>query len=264
MNATATIGVTINATAETVWEFMSASEKVLAWMTFIPGAPTASVSKFDVRPGGEVVIKFPNGGAAKGSVVEVEPKKRLVFTWGYEPDVGKTGMRPGSTRVEMSIAESRDGTRVTLVHSGAMSGEIAKGHEAGWRHYLSQLALQSAMAQTQRVLGDVLESYFAACNEADEKKRNALLEKCCEEDVRVLTPFACGSTREEFGANIANGLKHMPGCVSAQSGLVNHIHGTARVPWTVRSGDGKKLFSGENIVTLSARGKIEKIVSFHG
>lgn len=264
-SASVSVSVTINAEPETVWKFLSEQDKLLAWMTFIPGSPTPPGSKFEPRPGGEVRIIFPNGGEAKGQVVELEPMKRLVFTWGYDPDVAKTGIAPGACRVEVMLSPTPagDGTRVTLTHSGPMGEEIAKGHEAGWRHYLTQLAVRSSEAALGATLGATLRDYFAACNERDDAARLRLLQACCEPDIRVLTPFACGSSIDDFTKFIANGLKHMPGCVSAIDGAVKQIHGFARVPWKVSMPDGNVLFRGENVLRFAPAGKIAEIVSFH-
>ncbi len=94
--------------------------------------------------------------------------------------------------------------------------------------------------------------------------RDALLATCTEDTVHLRTAFACTDTRADMSANIANGLKHMPGCSLAQNGLVNHIHGVARVPWKVTSPDGKMMFKGENIVRFSPGGKIAEVVGFQG
>lgn len=257
------VAVTINAEPETVWRFLSEQDKLLAWLTFIPGSPAPEGSTFEPRPGGAVRIVFPNGGEAKGSVVEIDAPRRLVFTWGYDPDVGKTGLGPGACRVEIALVPIDGATRVTLTHTGPMSEALAQGHESGWRHYLTQLAVRSTAAQHEAHLDATLRDYFAACNEPDGAKRDALLERCCEPGVRVRSPFACSDTVEEFSKNIANGLKHLGGAVSALGGPVRHVHGFAMVPWTVTAKDGTVLFRGENLLALTPRGRIARIVSFH-
>jgi uncharacterized protein YndB with AHSA1/START domain len=268
-NASVSVSLTINAEPETVWRFLSEQDKLLSWMTFIPGSPTPPGSRFEPRPGGELRIIFPNGGEARGQVVALEPNKKLVFTWGYDPDVAKTGLGPGACRVEVALSPTTtgDGTRVTLTHSGPMSDELAREHESGWRHYLTQLAVRSAEANLARTLEPALTAYFAACNQPDDAARTRLLESCCEPDIRVLTPFACSDTLELLSKNIANGLKHLRGCLSAIDGIApaaaKHIHGVARVPWKVTMPDGHVLFRGENIVRFTPHGKIAEIVSFH-
>ncbi len=264
MSASVSTSVVINAEPATVWKFMSDQARFLSWMTSVPGMPAPSGSMFEPKPGGVLRILFPNGGAAKGSVVEIDPPRKLVFTWGYDPDVAKTGLGPGSSRVELTIRAVDGGTLVTLTHTGPMSEELAKGHEQGWRHSLSQLALQSAMEGHQAHLATTLDAYFKGSSEADQKRRDALLASSCAPDIRVRTQFACCDTIAEFSANIANGLRHMPGAALAQNGLVSHIHGYARVPWKVSSADGKPIFKGESFLRFTPDGKIAEMVSFPG
>lgn len=261
--ASVQVSVTINAEPETVWRFLSEQEKLLSWLTYIPGSPAPAGSRFEPRPGGEVRIVFPNGGEARGSVVEIDPPRRLVFTWGYEPDVARTGLGPGACRVEVAVVPMPEGTRVTLTHAGPMSEQLAKGHEGGWRHYLSQLAARAADAQHGAHLEGTLRDYFAACNEPDEAERLALLERCCEPGVRVRSPFACTDGIGAFSAKIGNGLRHMGDAVSAIAGPVRQVHGFASVPWAVTGKDGGVMFRGENTVRFSPRGRIAEIVSFH-
>lgn len=262
MSATVTATVLINAEQKTVWKFLSEQERLLAWMTYIPGMPAPAGSQFEPRAGGALRIIFPNGGEAKGKVLEVQPPERLVFTWGYAPDVAKTGLGPGACRVEIVLRAVEGGTLVTLTHSGPMSDALAKGHLAGWNHYLSQLAVQSAMDFHQSHLSATLGNYFDAWAEADAAKRDALLAKCCEAGVRLRSQFACTETRADLSAHIANGLVHMPGMRLQQDGIARHMHGVARIPWKVAGADGKAAFRGENFVRFSAAGMITEVVSF--
>jgi uncharacterized protein YndB with AHSA1/START domain len=264
MPASITTSVTINADQSTVWKFLSEQPKFLGWMTFLPGAPIPSGSTFEPKPGGTLRIIFPDGTEAKGSVLELTPPAKLVFTWGYEPDRAKTGLRPGSSRVEATTLSVPEGTIVTLTHSGPMSDELAKEHEGGWRHYLSQLAVQATMDFHQQRLSPALEAYFAASNEADPAKRDALLDRCCEPNVKVRNAFTCSDSLPDLSASIANGLRHMRGAKLAQNGPVQHIHGFARVPWKVVTPEGKPMFKGENFVRFTPRGKMAEIVGFGG
>lgn len=260
--ASVQVSVTINAEPSTVWKFLSEGNKVLAWMTYIPGAPIPEGSRFEPRPGGAVHIIFPNGGRAIGSVLELVPHKKLVFTWGYDPDVAKTGLGPGTCRVEIALLAIAEGTRVTLTHTGPMSSDLARGHEAGWRHYLSQLALQSAHEFTEQHLAAILPRYWQAWNEPDDAARMQLLTSCCEPDIRVRTAFACTDTLEELSAHIANGLRHMPGVTLKSKGTPRHVHGRIHVLWTVEMPNGHTLMRGENFMTLSSHGRVSEVVGF--
>jgi uncharacterized protein YndB with AHSA1/START domain len=70
---------------------------------------------FDPRPGGEYRVKVVNETAV-GEFVEVEPPRRLVFTWGWDPGM-VVGVPPGSSTVEIDLAPEGDGTVVRFRHS---------------------------------------------------------------------------------------------------------------------------------------------------
>lgn len=260
---TVTRSVTINATPETAWRFLSEPDKLLAWMTFIPGQPAPEGSVFEPRTGGRIRIVFPNGAAAVGEVLELDPPRRLAFTWGYDPDAGRTGIAPGASRVELILEPTNAGTRATLTHSGLPNADAARRYDGGWRHYLTQLAHHASTAHHAAHLGATLDAYFAACNEPDPARRAERLAASCEPDVRVRSPFACSDTIEEFSVNIEAGLRFLNGAVSAPDGPARHVHGFARVPWSVTAPDGSLLFRGENLLRLTPAGRIAEIISFH-
>ena len=67
----------IAASPETVWELLVDPEKAVRWM--------GQSCTFDARPGGEYRCDVVPGHTAIGSFVELDPTRRLVFTWGWEP-----------------------------------------------------------------------------------------------------------------------------------------------------------------------------------
>lgn len=79
---------------------------------------------------------MPNGTTARGEFVELVPNRRVVFTWGW---IDHPGIPPGSTTVEIEIADSDSGSLVTLTHRGLPPDET-EPHAIGWRHYLPRLA----------------------------------------------------------------------------------------------------------------------------
>jgi uncharacterized protein YndB with AHSA1/START domain len=78
-----------------------------------------------------------NGSSALGEFVELEPDRRVVFTWGW---VGHPEVPPGSTIVEIDLVAEGAGTRLTLTHRGLPPEEVAI-HAAGWDHYTGRLVL---------------------------------------------------------------------------------------------------------------------------
>jgi uncharacterized protein YndB with AHSA1/START domain len=97
----------------------------------------ADGATLDPTPGGIVRWTHPNGDTVSGRYVELDPPRRLVFTYGWE----RTDVQipPGSTTVEIDLIAQDDGsTLVTLVHRG-LEDAAADAHQGGWRHYLDRL-----------------------------------------------------------------------------------------------------------------------------
>jgi uncharacterized protein YndB with AHSA1/START domain len=72
--------------------------------------------------------------------VEIEPPRRLVFTWGWEPGSG-SAVSPGSTTVEFELIPDGAGTTLRFTHRGLKSAEAAESHAHGWDHYLARLGV---------------------------------------------------------------------------------------------------------------------------
>ncbi|AGB22951.1 hypothetical protein Mycsm_02616 [Mycobacterium sp. JS623] len=121
--------VVIHAPAERVFEYLIDPVLFGQWM--------AEGATLDAQPGGTVRWTHPNGDTVSGHYVEVDPPRRLVFTYGWE----RTEVRipPGSTTVEIDLVTQSDGTTlVTLVHRGLEGGAV-DAHRGGWAHYLDRL-----------------------------------------------------------------------------------------------------------------------------
>jgi uncharacterized protein (TIGR03086 family) len=92
-------------------------------------------ARVDLRAGGDYRWTIVPGHSAGGTITEVEPGKRVVFTWGWE---GSVDLPPGSSTVIITLEPAADGTRVRLVHEG-LTDEQAASHGEGWNHYLGRL-----------------------------------------------------------------------------------------------------------------------------
>jgi uncharacterized protein YndB with AHSA1/START domain len=126
--------IAIVASPETVWELLTDPAKSELWW--------GSAVALEPRPGGALRIEVTSRSIASGSVVEADPPRRLVFTWGWE--VGGGGpelVPPGSSTVEIDLVPSGTGTTLTLVHRGLPDEESAQNHGAGWLHYLGRLSV---------------------------------------------------------------------------------------------------------------------------
>lgn len=121
--------VRLNAPPEEVFLYLTEPERYVRWQ--------GVKAELDPRPGGVYRVWMDADTVASGTFVEVDPARRVVFTWGWE---GNHGVPPGSTTVELTIEPDGDGTVLSLRHTGLPDGEAAAMHEEGWRHFTAQLA----------------------------------------------------------------------------------------------------------------------------
>ncbi len=127
----------IAARPETVWEFLVDPEKATRWM--------GVEATFVAEPGGVYQVTVLSGNVARGEFVELDPPRRLVFTWGWEPGEGTPSSVPvGSSTIEIELEPEGDGTRLRFVHAGLPDAEAAAKHAHGWDHYLGRLAVAAA------------------------------------------------------------------------------------------------------------------------
>ena len=96
----------------------------------------------DPRPGGIFRIEVSRGNIARGRYVEVNPPRRVAFTWGWETHDPSSAvlqeLPPESSLVEIDLEPVEGGTVVRLSHSG-LPRTLSKIHGERWIHYLSQL-----------------------------------------------------------------------------------------------------------------------------
>jgi uncharacterized protein (TIGR03086 family) len=100
----------------------------------------AVTARVDLRAGGSWRWTVIPGNSAAGTVTELEPGRRVVFSWGWE---GSAELPPGASTVTITLEPGDGGTTVRLVHDG-LAGEQAASHAEGWDHYLARLAAAGA------------------------------------------------------------------------------------------------------------------------
>jgi len=130
--------IAIAASPETVWEFLVDPEKAARWMGM-------NVT-LDPRPGGAWRNEIVPGHTASGEFVELDRPRRLVFTWGWEPDENGAArpVPPGSSTIVIELVPDGDGTRVHFTHRDLPGEESARSHAHGWDHYLPRLSTAAA------------------------------------------------------------------------------------------------------------------------
>jgi uncharacterized protein YndB with AHSA1/START domain len=132
----------IAARPETVFSYFTDSERYQQWF--------GVDAELDPRPGG--LFRVTTGGrsrtVARGEYLQVEPPRRLVFSWGWEnadglPE-GLPELMAGSSTVEVSLVADGDGTILRLRHSGLPTNASCQWHAAGWDVVLDRLVAVAA------------------------------------------------------------------------------------------------------------------------
>jgi len=93
------------------------------------------------EPGGTFALDI-NKTPVRGEYVEIDPPRRLVFTWGV---AGKDSLPPGSTTVEVVLTADGPETVVELFHHD-LPAEDFPGHLEGWTGMLAKLVQLLAVA----------------------------------------------------------------------------------------------------------------------
>lgn len=208
-------------------------------------------SSIESRAGGALTIRNPNGVTVSGRVVEIDPPRRIVFTY-------VTG--GVDTLVTVSLDETERGTRLRLQHDFT-SAKIRDHFVQGWRYQLalfSKAVAEEGHAEIVRRVDDFLRAW----GEPDGNVRRELLECCAMPEIVFRDAYSATDGREELLANLEAVQVFLPGVTLSRSGEVRLSHGTALAPWTAKRGGGEPAGAGVNVYDLSPDGRIARVAGF--
>lgn len=241
--------IVIGAPPAAVFEYFTDPARWAAWWG--PG------STIDARPGGRVLVKYPNGVEASGEVVDVRSPSRIVFTYGY---ASRQPIGPGESLVTIELIPAGKGTRLQLTHAFAEAATRDE-HVQGWRYQLSVFANLVADAIHGKA-GEAIDAWFDAWAESDAERRAALLARIAAPEVRMRDRFTCVDGAAELTLHIAATQRFMPGYRLQRSGAPRHCQGVVLADWTAAGPDGQVRASGTNVFTLAADGLIASVTGF--
>jgi uncharacterized protein YndB with AHSA1/START domain len=127
---TVELTVRLDAPPAEVFVFLTDAERYVRWQ--------GVKAELDPRPGGVYRVWMDADTIASGEYVEIDPPRRVVFTWGWE---GNDTVPPGSTTVELTLDADGEGTVLSLRHTGLPNREAAAMHEEGWRFFTGRLII---------------------------------------------------------------------------------------------------------------------------
>lgn len=247
--------IRIAARPETVFRYFTDIERLRQWL----GPRT----DFDARSGGALTVRFPNDApSAMGSIVELVPDRRIVFTWGY--DGANHGMAPGSSTVSVDLEPTAEGTLLTLRHWGFPRPELGGEHLGGWRHYFGVLAARAAQESVGAAAESTVDRFVSAWREPDAAARRSVLETCFAADAVYRDAYGYVPGLDGLNVFIGNALKFMPGLTLRRDGPVRHAHGTIWYPWSMTGPDGTSVMSGVSVGECAADGRLLRLTALPG
>jgi uncharacterized protein YndB with AHSA1/START domain len=243
--------VTIAARRATVFRYFTDSERFAAWW--------GAGSTIEPEAGGAVRIRYPNGVVAGGTVVEIIPVERVVFTFGYESG---QPIPIGASRVRIALEETARGTVVRLKHE-LPTREACDQHVQGWRYQLAVFA--NVVAREAHAGASALaDRFFALWGETDPEKRKAELAEIAVEGLAFRDSYSCTEGPEDLLAHIAASQRFMPGVVLRREGEARQCQGTALVDWVVEGPDGAVRAKGTNVFELAPDRRIARVTGMWG
>lgn len=124
--------VRIEARPEIVYRHFTDPVRLAAWW---------GEAAVEARPGGTLRVAMDRGPrpVMLGRYLELEPYRRIVFSFGWQDTPGAPAIPPESTRVEVTLAEDGGGTLLTVRHGG-LPADLGDETRAGWDDHLRRLA----------------------------------------------------------------------------------------------------------------------------
>lgn len=234
----------IRAPREIVFGYFSDSVRWAAWW--------GAGSTIDARPGGALLIRYPNGTEVAGEVLAVAAPEKIQFTYGY-----KSGqpVAEGTTLVTVTLAEERGGTRLELRHEFT-DPAVRDMHVQGWRYQLSVFANVVADAVFSGAEASV-DEWFAAWAEPDAVRRAERFAAIAVAELIFQDRWSCLRGREDLCAHAGAAQKFMPGVVLKRKGPIRQCQGTVLAEWSA----GEKM-TGTNVFVFGPDGRIEIVTGF--
>lgn len=239
-------GLVVPAPPTTVWYFLSTDDGWSEWW--------GRGSTIDARPGGAMHIAYPNGQTADGRVLEVEPERRLVFSFGY--DRPGTPLPAGSSIVEIALEGLGNLTRVRVLHL-LPDDQQAQHHIAGWRYQLGLFASLVGRNALGARLGSQADAWHAAWALTDAPARRSALDAVVAPNVRVTEPMAQLSGLDDLDAWIAQVQQQMPATVR-RTGPPALGGDVATWDWEVVAGD-QRIATGRTVARVQADGRFAEV-----
>src|SRR5687768_4138292 len=217
----------------------------------------AAASTIAARPGGQLLIRHPNGVEVAGEVIDVRAPERIVFTYGYAS--GKP-IPPNGSQVTIRLDGHPAGTLLQLTHEFT-DAEQRDQHVQGWRFQLSLFA--NAVANTINAnAAETVDRWFAAWSDPQTASREATVDAISTKDMQFYDRFSSMAGEEDVKAHLAAVHKFMPGMRLERRGDVRHCQSHVLADWVALGADGQERGRGTNLFVLDPDGRIAQVTGF--
>jgi uncharacterized protein YndB with AHSA1/START domain len=238
--------VVIGAARDTVFKYFTDSARWATWW--------GAGSTIDARPGGRLLIRYPNGVEVLGEVLEVLAPERIVFTYGY---ASGSPVAPGGSRVTIVLKARESGTELRLSHEFT-EASARDQHVQGWRYQLSVFANVVA-DEIHADAANIVDAWFGAWSIANDSERAEALARLATSEVCFRDRFSLVDGLTDLAAHIAGSRRFMPGIQLKRRGVIRHCQGTVLADWIATGIDGVERMSGTNVFAFGPDGRIHSV-----
>lgn len=190
----------IDATPEEAFALLTEPARLRRWM-----AVSASV---DLRVGGDYRLTVAPGAIASGTFTEIDPGKRMVYTWGWDGG----GPVSGGSTIVVDIEPAGAKTLVRLTHLG-LTPEEATGHTEGWTHFMDRLDAAAGAG------GAGLDPWVAGGDDLDHLSAAEASWALCDHIMLGLTPDTRDLPTPCSDYTLHDLVEHLMGSIRALGGM---------------------------------------------
>ena len=241
--------VVIEAPREIVFRFFTDQTRWAAWW--------GAGSTIDPKPGGALLIRYPDGSEVLGEVLDVDAPERISFTYGYAS--GKM-IAPGGSRVTIRLEADPRGTRLHFMHEFAEAA-VRDMHVQGWRYHLSLFG-NIVSNELHADAAAAVDEWLAVWAEEDAAKRRERLGAIVTRGVRFRDRYSLMDGVDELNDQLGAVQRFMPGLRMERRGDVRQCQGTVLADWVALTKDDQERGRGTNVFALGPSGKIESVYGF--
>src|SRR5919198_451983 len=111
-------------------------------------------------------------------------------------------------------------------------------------------------------MDEVLTTYFAAWNEADEEERGQLLRRCVERDTELVDPTGRWQGVDGLVERIERYRSASPGTTVVPASGVDAHNDVVRYVWAFIDPEGRSIIDGLDVAERTSKGRLRRILMF--